>query len=439
MAGEFRYDLIPRGSAVLCALSGGADSMYLLCRLLEGAEQGGYSVQAAHYNHRLRPTAQRDEDFVRDWCANHGVPLTVGTGDVAAHAAARGLGLEESGRELRYAFLQETAAQTGCTRIATGHHAGDNAETVLMNLIRGCGLNGLSGIPEQREGVIRPMLALTRAEIEAYLAAHAIPHVEDESNGDLSYTRNRIRHQLIPLLEELNPRAAAHITAAARRAGEDEAELHRQASALLEQREETDDGLSIPLPLLTDSPRPIALRVLKELVPLAQSVHLEQILALCHSEAPSAQLDIPGGCVRRVYDRLLVSAAPDPAPPAASLIEGPQRWGGWRITCTPAVCPGKAYVSPEEFYLKPGSYRIRSRREGDELKLGKRPQKTVKKLMIEARIPRHLRGHVPVLADPTDRPAAVGGLGPHWEALALPETSCIHITIKREIYHASGC
>lgn len=431
MADSFRYDLIPAGSAVLCALSGGADSMYLLCRLLEGAERGGYTVRAAHYNHCLRADAGRDEQFVRDWCAAHQVDLTVGQGDVSAHAAASGSGIEAAARELRYQFLERTAAGSGCDLIATGHHAADNAETVLMNLIRGCGPGGLSGIPERRGNIIRPMLNVEKPEIEAYLTARGVPHVEDETNGDQTYTRNRVRHRLIPLLEELNPHAVAHITATARRAGEDETELGRQAELLLAACVETEEGTSIPVSALTGAPRPIALRALKKLAPEARSVHLEGLLALCRSDVPSAKLDIPGGAVRRVYEDLLFTADPTQIPRPEALREGTQVWGGWRITCTPAVCPPKAYVDPTRFYLRSGPYLIRSRQEGDLLRLGSRPRKTIKKLMIEARVPRHLRSSVPVLADSAGQAAAAGGLGPHRETLAQPGTPCLQITIEK--------
>ena len=427
MANSFRYDLMPAGSCVLCALSGGSDSMYLLSRLLEG----GYRVCAAHYNHHLRPSADRDEQFVRDWCARHSIPLTVGHGDVADHAAKQHMGIEEAARDLRYAFLQETAAQTGCALIATGHHAGDNAETVLMNLIRGCGTGGLSGIPVRRSNIVRPMLDVTRREIEAYLSAHSIPHVEDETNCDQSYTRNRIRHQLLPLLEELNPQAAAHISSAARRAEEDDAELCRQAEHLLRQCVQTEEGPTIAVSVLNDAPKPVALRVLKRLAPAARSIHLEQMLDLCRSGDPSARTDIPGQTVFRVYDNILFSAEVPPVPHPAHLHEGAQIWGNWHITCTPAVCPSKAYVDRSCFYLRCGTYLIRPRQEGDELRLGKRPLKSLKKLMIEARIPRHLRDHIPVLAGDSNQPAAAGGFGPNLEFLAQPGTPCLNIVIQK--------
>ena len=431
MGGSFRYDRIPAGSAVLCALSGGADSMYLLARLLEGAPEGGYTVRAAHYDHGLRPSSGAEAEFVRRWCEARGVPLTLGRGDVAAEAARRHLGIEETARDLRYAFLRRTAADTGCTLIATGHHAGDNAETVLMNLIRGCGLAGLAGIPAEREGILRPMLTVTRTEILTYLTAHGIPHVEDESNGDPAYTRNRVRGELLPLLAELNPRAEEHINALSRRAAEDEALLTAMAEELLDRCGHAPGGDTLCLTPLLGAPRPVALRTLRGFLPEARAVHLEAVLSLCHGDSPSAAADIPGGRVCRAYDRLIFSPGEAESDPPVPLTEGLTLWNGWTVTCAPAVCPQKAYVDRGEFYLKPGPYLIRPRREGDRLQLGQRPCKTLKTLMIEQRVPKHLRDTVPVLAEDGGAAAAAGGLGPHWEALARPKEPCFHITINK--------
>jgi len=436
MADGFRFHLIPPGSGVLCALSGGADSMYLLCRLLEGRERYGWTVCAAHLDHGLRPTAKRDEAFVRRWCEARGVPLTVGHADVSGFARREGLSVEEAGRTLRYAFLAGAAADMGCDLIATGHHAGDNAETVLMNLIRGCGLKGLTGIPDRRGNIVRPMLEVSRAEIETYLEGHDVPHVEDESNADLAYTRNRVRRQLLPLLEELNPQAAAHIAAAAKRLREDEEELERQAAPLAQQGLDIPEGAAIPVRVLRDAPRPLALRACAMLLDQAglsgEAVHLDAILALAAGDDPSARLDVPGGSVRRQYEALVFSPGPEPEPPApAPLAEGTQRWGDWTVACSPEPCPQKAYVSPWEFYLEPGDYLIRPRREGDKLTLGKRPEKTVKKLMIEGRVPARRRGAVPVLAR-GERVAALGGFGPEKSCLAAPGAPALHIILKKE-------
>ncbi len=432
----FRFDLIPPGAGVLCALSGGADSMYLLCRLLEGRERHGWTVYAAHFNHGLRPAAQRDEDFVRDWCKRQGVPLAAGRADVPAFVRREGLSVEEGARILRYRFLAETAEAEGLALTATGHHAGDNAETVLMNLIRGCGLNGLTGIPERRGDIVRPMLNVTRREIGDYLKEHGVPHVEDESNADPAYTRNRVRLRLLPLLEELNPRAMEHICAAAARLREDEAELSRQAERISGQGLDIPEGLAVNVEPLREAPRPIALRACGQLLDKAglsgESVHREGMLALALGDDPSAQIDVPGGSVRRQYELLALSPLWERLPPEPMALEaGESRWGGWRISCTPTVCPAKAYLSPEEFYLKPGAYTLRPRREGDVITLGKRPSKTVKKLMIEGRVPACRRELVPVV-DGGGRAAALGGFGPDLDFLAEPGYPALHIILKAE-------
>lgn len=442
MGDGFRFELIPPGAGVLCALSGGADSMYLLCRLLEGREQYGWNVQAAHLNHGLRPTAQRDEDFVRDWCRKQNVPLFCLRENVEEYAFQNKLSVEEAGRVLRYRFLEDTAWEQGNSEhpilVATGHHARDNAETVLMNLIRGCGLNGLTGIPERRGNIVRPMLAVARSEIEAYLTEHSVPHVEDETNTDPAYTRNKVRRQLLPLLEELNPKAVAHICAAAARLREDEEELERQAVSLANQGLDIPEGAAIPIRVLAEAPRPLALRACHLLMEQAglkgEAVHLDGALALALGHDPSARIDLPGGSVRRQYELLVFSPhtgpGPEPPPPR-ELAEGEIRWGGWTIRCIRAVCPEKPYVGPGEFYLEPGPYLIRPRREGDKIALGKRPAKTVKKLMIDGKLPAGQRDRVPIL-DRDGQAAAAGGFGPDKRHLAEPGTPALHIILKKE-------
>jgi tRNA(Ile)-lysidine synthase len=337
---------------------------------------------------------------------------------------------------MRYAFLEETAAREGCALIATGHHAGDNAETVLMNLIRGCGLRGLTGIPERRGKLIRPMLTVTRPEIEGYLTGHGVPHVEDETNQDERYTRNKIRRQLLPLLSELDSRAAEHIAATARRLDEDERELCRQAALLADQGEKTFDGLTISAALLAGAPRPVAVRAVGQLLDRAglggYAVHLEGVLELASKAAPSAWLNLPGGVVRREYDQLVFGAASVEPPEPEAVSEGQSRWGRWTIFCAGAVCPAKAYISRTEFFLRPADYTVRSRQTGDKITRGRRPAKTVKKLFIDEKVPATLRGCVPVVADCEERVAALGGFGPDAAHLAQPGQPALHMILKEE-------
>ena len=184
MSDRFDFAALEKAGKVLCAVSGGADSVYLLHRCLEGAAGHGYAVCAAHYDHGLRvEESGRDSRFVADMCRELGVECLTGRGDVRSYARERRLGTEEAARELRYAFLQEAAGKMGAQLIATAHNAGDNAETMLLALARGAGLRGLGGIPPRRGNIVRPMLAVTRAEVEEYLAARGIAHVEDSTNA----------------------------------------------------------------------------------------------------------------------------------------------------------------------------------------------------------------------------------------------------------------
>ena len=183
-------DAIAPGAHVLCAVSGGRDSVCLLDYLWRLGQERGFSVAAAHLNHGMRPTAQRDEELVRRLCRQRDIPFYTEKVDVYALCDTWRLTVEETGRRARYAFLRRTAASIGAAFIATAHHREDQAETVLLNLLRGTGLKGLTGIPEKRDCILRPLLGATRAELAAYAAEHRIPFVEDSTNGTdaVSYT-----------------------------------------------------------------------------------------------------------------------------------------------------------------------------------------------------------------------------------------------------------
>ena len=190
---------------VLVGLSGGADSMALLHLLLHWPAEG-LQVSAVHIHHGLREeSADRDEAFVRDYCAAHQVPLTVIHEDVAQIAEEEQLTLEEAGRQVRYAHFEAVRCSAGADYIATAHTASDQVETMLMHMVRGCGLDGLVGIPAVRGCIRRPLLCCSREEIEEYCTENDIPFIEDESNADTRFTRNYIRHRVLPMLRELNP------------------------------------------------------------------------------------------------------------------------------------------------------------------------------------------------------------------------------------------
>ena len=208
-----RRGILPKkGSVVLCAVSGGADSVCLLHVMLELSQKEGFRVYAAHFNHGLRgEEAKRDEDFVRALCQKWSVTCLFGAGDTKARIYETGETVEEGARALRYAFLKEAAEKVGAEKIATAHTANDQAETVIFRLARGTGGLGLGGIPAAREKYIRPLLSVSRAEVEAYLAQRDIPFVTDSTNADTQYARNFVRAEILPALEKINQRAVENI------------------------------------------------------------------------------------------------------------------------------------------------------------------------------------------------------------------------------------
>ncbi len=223
--------MVGPGDRVLAAVSGGPDSVALVALLLKLRDEMPLEVRLAHFNHRLRDEAAVDERFVRDLARRWVLPLEVGSADVRGAAGRRKLNLEEAGRDLRYRFLRRAAEAGRATKIATGHTMSDQAETVLMRLMRGTGLSGLAGIAPLVDGppcpLIRPLLTVAGPDLRAWLSARDIPFREDASNLDLRFLRNRIRAELLPeIARRYEPRIAAHLARLAEIVREDEALLH---------------------------------------------------------------------------------------------------------------------------------------------------------------------------------------------------------------------
>lgn len=197
-----KYDMLRRGDIVVCGLSGGADSVCLLLSLREISREIGFSVEALHVNHCLRgDESNRDEEFCRDLCGRLNIPFKAVSCDVRGYAERFSLSTEEAARELRYAIFRENSHGR---KIATAHNADDNLETVIFNLIRGTAVKGLCGIPPVRDNIIRPLLAVSRREIEEFLRSKGQNYVTDSTNLTEDYTRNKIRRRIIPVMRELN-------------------------------------------------------------------------------------------------------------------------------------------------------------------------------------------------------------------------------------------
>lgn len=387
--------LLSPGDSVIAAVSGGADSVAMLFALYLLRDELGITLEAAHFNHHLRGAeSDRDEAFVTDFCGRYDIPLHLGSGRIVPGKK----GLEAAARDARYAFLRRLPG-----KVATAHTADDNAETVLMRLIRGTGLKGLGAIAPVSGNVIRPMLTVTRDDVEAFLEEYALPHVEDSSNGTDDFLRNRIRHGILPLMRTENPRIGENLSAMALLLRQDEACLQ----AMIPEEQVPDvSRLKAMEPALR---RRALERFLKaQGVREPEQIHILQAEQLLYHWSPSAAMQFPGGVtIGRQYDRLVrLECAPE-LPETRLSVPGETCIGGKRFVSEYATDleerPGSVLVCPV------GVLTVRSRRSGDTMRLpgGTR---SLKKMYIDRKIPASQRAAVPVLAD--DRGVlAVFGIG----------------------------
>ena len=398
-AAEFLGRRFPHGGRVLCAVSGGLDSMCLLDFM---TRQPGFSVGAAHFNHQLRGAeADRDEAFVRDYCGKRRIPFVSGSGDTRALAEREGLSTEEAARRLRYEFLNKAAEDGGYDAILTAHHADDNAETVLLNLIRGTGSAGLAGIPQVRGNICRPFLRIPRAELAAYAAAHDIPHVEDSTNQDPgAAARNALRSTVMPVLRQLNPKCAENIARTSAILREESDALESMARGLMNQVKELPDGVSVPCLMLTDVPQAVAERAVLQL--LAQTGGQRRDLSAAHvlavldlARGRGAEVSLPYGLTAR-RKKYTLEITRQPVRPAGLPIEvgGAVEFGGTAVTLSEQSSPGALPIRlPAD-----AAVTVTSWRPGDWLRLpGSRGKRSFKRLCAERGLTPEERDALPVL------------------------------------------
>lgn len=292
------------GDRVLAAVSGGPDSVALLHLLDRLAPRMAFTLGVAHLNHGLRPEAQDEADFVDTLARNLALPFHCETQDVAAYKKRHGLSLEEAAREVRYTFYNRIAATEGYHKVALGHHRDDNVEMVLMNLLRGSGPLGLSGIPPVRDNlIVRPLINLTRSQIMAYLQQQQLAYMTDASNTDLRFTRNRIRHVLLPLIrKEFNPSIFATLHRTATIMADENAWIESQIDLLWDDIVLAADSrqLSLDPKALAGMPRAAVRRLLRRaLYRLGGSLrritfsHVDRLYGLIFANE-NARVDLPG-------------------------------------------------------------------------------------------------------------------------------------------------
>ena len=399
-----------RGRTVVCALSGGPDSTALLDALAACAPAEGFTLAAAHLDHGLRPESAADASFCVELCRRLGVDLHVGRADVASRARRQRGGLEQAARRERYAFLRAVLKQTGAAAVAVAHTRDDQAETVLLRLLRGAGRRGLGAMRPRRGAILRPLLSLSREQVMAHLGRRRLCWLEDATNQDRRLLRNRVRHELLPYLESrFNPRLRG---AMARMAAvmADESELLDQLAADLLARvgRMQDGGMVLARAGLSASPPALARLALRAALRRTgglrgvQGVHVERLLGLCAVPGASGRrLPLPGGrqaCVR--FGELWIGAA---APAGASFqlkLEVPgevQLPDGSRLSVReertqPGSQSAEAVVS-----LPAGPLVVRTRRPGDRFWTGRR-ERSLKRVLMESRVPADLRAGLPLVA-----------------------------------------
>ena len=414
-----RYEMISPGDLVVVAVSGGPDSVCLLDLLNTYRCDLDIELVAAHFDHRLRPGEDEAETrFVEDLASSMGLSFEAGRADPGMDR--QNGSLEENARDARYRFLEQVRQMYGAHKIAVGHNLNDQAETVLMRLLRGSGPSGLAGIPPVREGcIIRPLIEVRRDEIESYLELRGLGYMTDSSNLERGYLRNRLRLDLLPRLKEYQPRIVERLGRTAEIMRMDEEWLDAKAGDWLGR--EADSGpqgdVRVPLPLFLGLDEAIRSRVVRRALRMAGGGlrriglrHWESINGIAAGERPQARVDLPNGLhVIKEYDTLIFTA---------------EKQGGVEDFCYLLKGPGRSYLealgcfitleettkealpegndSPETAFLDAERLAyplmVRNFRPGDRfIPLGMTGHKKIKDFFIDLKIPSGARARIPIL------------------------------------------
>ncbi len=435
-----QHNMIESNETVLVAVSGGADSLALLYGLHALDTQLNCRFHVVHLNHCLRPDAEADADFVQQHASLLDVPCTVRCADVPRLVKKWKLSVEAAGRKARYQFYETVCTEVGATKVALGHHQDDTAETVLMNLIRGSGATGLKGIAPVRDlKIIRPLVGFTRQQIEAFLASIGVTPQHDATNTDRRYLRNRIRHELIPLLENnYNPNIRTGLSRTADVLGAESEYLETIARTAFEACRLSDTGKApVPNSVILNRTKFRAYHIALQRRMLRQStaemlgnmndlyfVHYEAMLNLIEGNASNAELSLPNSLrFRRTYQHLVFERCTSTER---------LRTGASDSFTYPLVVPGKTPISalkaeitaevgdvPSHEIHTPSDGKfeavfdyeklkatfaaaspliVRTRQRGDRFQpYGMRGRKKIKDFLIDAKVPRYERDSIPLL------------------------------------------
>jgi tRNA(Ile)-lysidine synthase len=424
------HRLITGGGKLVVAVSGGPDSVCLLRLLLDLIDKLGITLHVAHLNHGLRGAeSDADASYVAELAQKLNLPATIERRDVPTYQKSKRLSMEEAAREVRYSFLAEVAEATGAGSVTVGHTLDDHIETILMHLIRGSGTRGLRGLQPSSQlqlgetslTIIRPLLEVSREETAAYCRRYRLKPRLDTSNLSLSPLRNRIRQQLIPLLESYNPQVTDALLRTARIAADDLAALEEYALKLggdvvKEQGNtlvlEKESFLKLPLALQRHLLRTAIEKRLGNLMDI-ESRHIEEIMAARYKPAGKL-ITLPDGLTFAIeYERYLLGSDPAALSPFPRIenehklrIPGTTELLGWRVKAdvvrqNQVLAEKNNYVAYFEFDRTGDKLTVRPRRPGDRFQpLGMDRPKKLNEFMIDSKIPRAWRRQVPLVCSP---------------------------------------
>jgi tRNA(Ile)-lysidine synthase len=420
-----RYRLWTPGARVVAALSGGSDSVALLFLLRDLAAAGDIVLAgAAHLNHQLRADAARDEDFCRALCQRLGVPCVVAHARVTSLAAEARVSVEVAARRARYAFFEQARIELAGEVVAVAHTADDQAETVLLRLLRGAGTRGLRGILPSRDTIVRPVLDCTRMALQADLTSRGEHWVEDATNADLAHPRNRVRHELMPLLAaRFQPAVTRVLARTAAAVAADDAYLESLAKAAMAAIcMVSSRGVVLTTSALGALPPALARRVARRALETAGAPHapdladVERLLAVCQPGGPAAAEPAGLRVERFSEDAVLLirngRAVPVVLPPRVLPVPGvvvlSELGNGYRLRAEgPITNVGRPEFTARRLTLKATvatPLLVRGRQPGDRVRpRGLGGSRKLQDLLVDRKVPRGGRDHVPVVVDATGR------------------------------------
>ena len=370
--------MLVRGDRIVCAVSGGADSVAMLYALCIFAERFGIEVFACHLNHGLRgEESDRDEVFVRELCKKLNVPLYAEKIKIEGET-----GIEERAREKRYAFFDRSAKYFAADKIATAHNSDDNLETVIFRMVRGSGLSGLCGIPPVRDNIIRPMLFTPKEKILTFLREAGYDWVEDSSNADDKFTRNLIRHKILPVLTEINGEAISNANRTIKNLTADNEYLNSVAGEYQDGKPFLDVSVGkLPDAVLSRIIRLKCEEIIKNKKQVLDFSAVCDIMDLIRGEKPRGGITVSKELriVREESKVYFVKTDVEPLSPCVLKAGESRVLSGYKITCLE------------------GEISVRARRDGDKIKLEGRRTRLIKKILCDAKIPLHQRDLIPVI------------------------------------------